>query len=255
MKKEQIQYFAGIIDSEGSFSMRVFQKGNSINLTGFKLEICDRDVLAPLADYFDLDINSQDRGANRKLIYNIRLGNKTGLIPFIELFLPYLNEKRVQAQLILDYFQLKREDKISKRFEFMDAFSGEKKSPSTTNVEFSLPYLAGIMDGDGYFNVVNSGHSGMNISIGLEQCYPYLAEYLQNKFGGSVSKRYPANYNHRERTTWTYSELEGTNKLIKEFAPYIIIKTQNIKNCEKLYKVKSAYLNFVKQMKAIRDYE
>jgi len=246
MKKELLQYYAGIIDSEGYFQLRYYHNSsNRINGLQFKLEMCDENIITFLANHYNVKVNTSDRGLNRQVIYSFILGPNTNLFKFCQDFIPYLNEKRRQAQLILDYNSLERGLKVSMSKHYANIFAIEKQHPSTEDINFSYPYLAGIMDGDGFFGIKQSGQNNMVLYCGLEQCYRHLAEYLYNTFNtGSLTVRPGRKENHREMYSWTAQGLEEVNKIIQQFSPYVLSKLEKVTQCETLYNLKKALNDF-----------
>lgn len=99
------------------------------------------------------------------------------------------------------------------------------------NIHF-LPYVAGIIDGEGYISI-RSDNDGEVMIIRMRDCE--VLQLIQNKFGGSLISVYDKKYN-----TYMYQFIianKKANELFKQVYPYLILKKENVKLCFRLREI------------------
>jgi hypothetical protein len=90
-------------------------------------------------------------------------------------------------------------------------------------------YLAGYLDGEGYFGIIPRFHkSSYAAKIKVASTNKETIDWLKNSFGGSVNKRTFPNKNNKDAYCWT---LEGKNILpfLLRIYPYLKIKREQCK--------------------------
>jgi hypothetical protein len=99
--------------------------------------------------------------------------------------------------------------------------STTKRKPFKRVNNTTLAYIAGIIDGEGYFCGVMSGKYG-SIRIGVVNCRKDLLKWLQSFFGGQIycKSKYPG-LSKLECWDWHVGEKKRFLKLMK---PYIKLK-------------------------------
>src|SRR5690606_28514060 len=126
---------------------------------------------------------------------------KNQLQTFIQKVIPFLNEKYSPASLTLEYLKLSKKDQQSRAKEFINRYSNEKYQ-CKRDIIFSYPYMAGIIDGDGYISVTKQSKNKLFIKFGIEQCFKHLPYFLREIFGGNVQVRNPKKISHRVSYVW-----------------------------------------------------
>lgn len=239
-----LQYLGGIIDSEGHFRLRDFKRKSTTSLGAeFKLDCTSEKIV----DFFISEIGLgrkyiQNRGEDRKLIYTVSIGKNQGLQIFIEKILPFLNEKYSSASIILQYLKLDRDNQKTKAEHFIKRYHNEKYE-SKRSIVFSYPYMAGIMDGDGYISITKQKTNKLFIKFGLEQCFKELPYFLRDKFGGNVQVRMPKKPTHRVSFIWN-PKMKEAKTICENCLSYMIEKQEYAKLLVKTIDVK---INLKKQ--------
>ncbi len=169
----------------------------------------------------------------------------------IKQVLPYLRVKREQAFLLLELQELKvnRRGAPELRFSSMERIRqrvlslnrGQIKPQADPSREQHrnrvaevkevevLAYLAGVMDGDGYFKMEKRRVKGMinphyRIKIGAGQVAPSLAiELLAETFGGTIRVRGDGHKGHSPLARWSLFDKSAVPAL-EALLPYLVIK-------------------------------
>lgn len=216
-----IKYLAGIFDSEGYVRIRKVKTSYSIEC---KIEMTNFEIIKLFSEKYNLKIKEFNRGVNRKLIYNVVLNSKElKETSFISDLLPHLNEKYYQLDCIKRLISgADRESCYQQYLFYKKNFSHEIINSPT------YEYLAGIIDGDGYlsmFNSINKGTGSFNkYSIGLEQRYKPLVDYMSREFGGSNScLRKTKSEKHNTTYSWQITTSDAL-KILNEIEPFMIEK-------------------------------
>ena len=217
---KDIQYIAGLFDAEGY--IRLTSKGG----VDTKLEMTDLECIKYYAEHFNLPIRTQVR-ANRKLIYNCTTSKHTMTKEVLTAMLPYLNEKYFQAKCVLMY--LKGGDLNTCHSAFV-----RNRYHDTIINKPSLNYIAGMMDGDGWISFQNSKHHGMQLTLGLQQCYKGLSTHLHKTYGGHLSTAPGKEVQHRSTTAWIISK-EKSLELIAHLKSFVIRNKKKIELIERYY--------------------
>ena len=95
----------------------------------------------------------------------------------------------------------------------------------TTNTK--LAYLAGIIDGEGCFNIYRSGKRprvDYALRVQIMNTSEALTDWLIANFGGTVIKR-PSNFGWKTRYEWFFCKSQ-IDELIVLTLPYLVIKTK-----------------------------
>ena len=233
-----IKYLAGIFDSEGYVRIRKVKTSYSIEC---KVEMTNLEIIELFAERYDLKIKECNRGIDRKLIYRVVLnGKQLRESSFISDLLPHLNEKYYQLDSIRRL--LSGENKEVCYQEYMIY---KKKFDHQIINQPSFEYLAGIIDGDGCINSINTGNSLYNkYSIGLEQRYKALIEYMSIKFNGSsISKRKIKSVKHNQTYSWQNTTSNSLQLLIG-IEPFLVEKKNK---CRIL-------INYINEMETFRKF-
>lgn len=221
------QYLAGIFDAEGYVRIRKnLNKGYGYSYTyEVRVYMCDLDIITLFSKQYDLKISSSNRGIDRKIAYYICLnGKQLRETSFIDDILPYLNEKRLQLQEIKNLI-LGIKDREDCYQDYMKA----KESFSHPIVgKLSYEYIAGVLDGDGWFTMFNASKDKTRFSainkfaFGLEQRYKPMIDYML-LFGGSVNQRPLLSDKHTQTWEWRINDKTMLPLLINIY-PYLVEK-------------------------------
>ena len=101
--KEGLCYLAGFFDGEGSIGL-YWNKAQKIYVPIIQVSNTNKTIIKELQDKFGGYVNSRQRKASYKLIWdwNIRDGKKR--IPyFIETMTPYLRQKKEEAKTLMEF--------------------------------------------------------------------------------------------------------------------------------------------------------
>ena len=216
-----IQYIAGLFDAEGY--IRLTPKGG----VDTKIEMTDLECIKYYADFFKLEIFQQDRGSNRKLIYHCRTSKHHKTREVLTAMLPYLNEKYFQAKCVLMYLNGGNLHVCHQAFEHYKHHNAIINKPS-------LSYLGGLIDGDGWASLQSTKTHGIQLAMGLKQCYAAMPTWLHTQYGGHISTALSKNTAHRDLTEWKISK-EKSLALIATLKPFVIRNKKKIELIERYY--------------------
>lgn len=240
-----IQYLAGIFDAEGYVRIRKTNYKNPSYTPEIRIYMCSKEIIEQFCNLYGSTLKVSNRGINRKTAYYTGLGvNGLKSTSFISDFLPYLNEKRIQLEEVKNLLDGTK-DKEKCYQDYMVAKTSFNH-PVIDNISYE--YLAGIMDGDGWFSMFNSSNNlnsiYNNFSVGLQQRYKPLVEYM-TKFGGSnviTNKVYDYN-SHVQTYSWNLN----TSKMLpflENILPFLIEKKEKCK----------LFIEYVKEFEKFRNY-
>ena len=244
-----IKYLAGIFDAEGYVRIRK-TKGNLAKNYSYtpevKVYMCDKIIIENFAKLYNLKVKTDNRGVDRKLAYHVTFGVKQlKETTFIDDFLPYLNEKRLQLNEVKKIL----EKESNKEECYNNYMLYKKKFNHPINDLLSFEYLAGIIDGDGWLTMFNGSKGNKAIynkfAIGLEQRYEPMVRYMLEKFGGNfLQKKIKDRINHTQTYEWkNYNSKEILNILIN-IEPFLIEKK----------KVCNRFIDYIKKYEEFREY-
>jgi len=226
-----IQYLAGIFDSEGYVRIRKItsKTTNKVSyISEIRIYMCNKEIVEQFSKIYNLKVYTGDRGKYRKISYCVIFNNKTlNNCSFLTDLLPYVNEKRLQLQCVFDLLNnIKPKEEC-----YQDYLIYKTKFDHPVINIPSYEYLAGIIDGDGWFSMFKSaiaGHPSMynKYSIGLQQRYRPMIEFMSNFGGSTVHKCKVYDYqSHIQTYSW-----QCTTALILPFiekiAPFLIEKKE-----------------------------
>lgn len=208
---EKFAYIAGIIDSDGSISLKYNYRIDGkrrVMIRGYviRIKMCDGIVVPIIAKW--LDINHLVSKGNKT--HSITFG-KSRAVNLINFILPYLYTKQERANLFLKAANIKKtnesytEDETSMWAECFDKLrylngrgkisEGNDDYERRTH-EFHWAWVAGIIDGDGSIMVNKWTISGriiqkpvMQINMTNHQTIAYLAEMFSIRIRTIDDKR------------------------------------------------------------------
>ncbi len=235
------KYLAGVFDSEGYVRIR------RTNQTAFtpeaKIYMTNYDIINEFSKLYNLPIKTENRGLDRKLCYYISFNVKTlKNTNFLKDLLPFLNEKRLQLQ---EVYNLLYSDK-SKLDCYRDYLIYKEGFDHPINGDLDYEYIAGVIDGDGWFTMFNLSKLSNSIinsfSFGLEQRYKPMIEYML-KFGGNVTTRpVKDKIKHIQTYEWKISKREMLD-LLEKIEPFLIEKK---KTC-------NLFINYIKKCNEMNE--
>lgn len=203
-----IKYLAGILDAEGYVRIRKSVPSKITGLSSYapevKIYMCYKPIVDEFAKLYGLTVKSDNRGLNRKVAYHVSIGSELlRTTTFIQDFLPYLNEKRLQLQAI---------DNLIKGIKTKEqCFQDYRIAKETFNHPIigilDYEYIAGIIDGDGWFSMFKGCKAKdsifNSIRFGLEQRYKPMIDYLAGLTASNVSMTKTKDVvNHKQTYVW-----------------------------------------------------
>lgn len=235
----ELAYAAGWFDAEGSFSIyrhssrpAIFSPSAAFNYVGDNQII--QFFLRLFGGHFCLGKTFQNKIIRRWKVQNTRL------FDFLKLIYPFLIYKKPQAALL---FKLRKTltqsrkgtkgrdflpehvlaSRISLKAEIEKRNAAFASAPGGTlrpdwNEEESLAYAAGLIDGDGSIYLDSRAHY---LTIELSGRAKTLPEWLQNYFGGSLSRV----KNNGEMWRWRIGG-EEAEKTVLRLSPFLKIKRE-----------------------------
>ena len=228
---EEIQYYAGLMDGDGSFALTT--KGGKINpLIKMQISLTEEaaEPIIQLADKLDCTLSKIEfseeykiknpRRRNTKPWYYLAIPKQKAWF-FLYLIYPYLLEKKEAAKKLFMY-QYK---------DFLET-GGESRFHQR---QFSYPYLAGYADAEGYYKYkLNKGKSKNKFAFVFKLTSTDIGhmDYLGNtllKLGYNVklSKITPKHLNGKrvkDQKTISLVGLQDLQKLYKHLMPFAKIK-------------------------------
>lgn len=246
-----IKYLAGIFDAEGYVRIRksvATSKGSYSYTAEIKLYMCDKNIVNRFAELYGLTVKSEHRYLNRKVVYYCTMGNnllKTN--SFIKDFLPYLNEKRKQLE---EVYNLLFTDKNNEKC-YQDYMIAKQQFTHSINGILSYEYIAGIIDGDGWFSMFNAGSAKQslynNYSVGLEQRYKPMIDYIASLTKDGVHKtKTKDTVNHVQTFAW-YCSTSRILPLLKNIEPFLIEKRNKCNIIINYIEKQEEFRNFTQQ--------
>jgi hypothetical protein len=243
-KHNRLRYLTGLIDGDGSFSIRFDSRA------GYQLTTCVYSTFRPLMKW----LVGQFGGAFRKMS---TVGNRkqkyqwyTSSLPLALAVAPHLLLKAEQGKIVRTYVSLGSERLPGVRQKLMDALSEAntfyvpvekihlRATIDPTKLDFA--YLAGLFDAEGSFTIHEHKYRGngrftsiARISNTDQRIFPWL----MTRFGGYMNA---GERDGKTEGTWI---LSGKNREphVLAMLPYLVIKKERaivylewIRHCRKL---------------------
>lgn len=241
-----LEYIAGIFDSEGHVRLR---PGKEQLISEASIGMTDKEPIEIIAKLFDnkMHCDSRESLINRKPLYYLTFGPNTGIVKFLNSIVPFLNEKRKSARIILEYLNLDiNTRKLQKEKYLLEYKNSFHYSRLNEPLYISYPYLAGIIDGDGCISCIfNNKNSNPSVRITLEQCYFDIAEYLYNQYKGNLYFRKIKSENHREKICWTLSKDDSIVSFISNIIDFLILKKKRASRVMLINKYRESLNKFI----------
>lgn len=242
-----IDYIIGILDSEGHVRIRRTQNKNYKAYFSCEVTISNtnKDIINFIVSKYPECVIQEHQRANRKKEYKAVFNHsvlKTS--SFLKDALSRSNEKYFQLLCIKNIFDIEKDNE-----QIYSEYLTHKKSFLHPIQNTPTPeYLAGIIDGDGWITLFNSSKGKPSIlnrtSVGLQQRYRPLVEYLALKLGSSVLKN-KVDLSCHTQTFSTYGSNYQIKRFVEEIYPFLIEKkykaslTIEYLNEEELFRKKS----------------
>lgn len=202
-----MKYIAGLFDAEGY--IRLTPKGGVDTCIG----MTSYDCIKFYADKFGLTIKTSKK-SNRKTMYTVRTSKHFKTKEVLMALLPYLNEKYFQAKCVLMYLN-------GKNLAVCHTLYTKNRYHNYIINKPSIPYLAGLIDGDGWASFLGKKGEQIHLTMGLKQCFKAMPVFLQKTYGGYIG-HYPGKYiGCRPLAEWVISK-ESSLKLIDALEPFCI---------------------------------
>jgi hypothetical protein len=269
-KELDYAYIAGCMDADGYFQLNNREKENKTYFIRIGINQVKIDSIKLINNYFNCSIRQNNPKGNRNIQYclHIKSNNK---IKFLKKVIPYLVIKKHQAEICLqmeehiDWLkksipynrnshgaiiggrQIPLKEKIY-RDQLYNNFIDSYKSYTTNSIidfyknndlQLAYSYIAGLMDGDGYFGISKKYLPRImieQITIGSLQLINYF-------FPTKITIR---KENVQKKAQKTYSISIGSEKIssfLNCIIPYLRIKKQQAENLLVLQKNINKYNN------------
>lgn len=119
--------------------------------------------------------------------------------------------------------------------------------------EIELGYAAGLIDGEGCIHVQKVGASNcragfyFRVQVTVDMVNVILPYWMQQHFGGWVSKKKPAKQGYRDHYCWTVTSWTA-HSFLKQVLPYLKLKTLQAKYAMEFQELKqrASYIGQVK---------
>lgn len=240
---EQLAYLAGYTDGDGCFFIRKAK-------TRFRNRFYISSTYKPVLDYFSKTYGCPVRKNHTKLshwkqqyIWFITGVNAAILINGI---LPFLVEKRFQAEIFIKFIQ---ETSKEKRYHYMEQMKEARLSFITENTisdirnfpiigfqnNYEFAYLAGLIDSECSLNInkykpKNSKKFVYKTVLCCNNSSADIFYWLHQRMGGSMTflNRNSKNHDHSNQINW---KLSGKKlfPILHEVLPYLINKKEQCK--------------------------
>ena len=94
-----------------------------------------------------------------------------------------------------------------------------------------LAYFAGLMDGEGCFNInFNKRRETYQARLTMTNTNTLLVNWCADKFGGKVYLRKKYNIRHKEKWEWMcWGNKESLVRILKDIFPYLVGKKEQCK--------------------------
>lgn len=92
--------------------------------------------------------------------------------------------------------------------------------------ETTLAYLAGILDGEGYFGIFENRPGYYTVAIKCNMCEPEAVRLLKAEFGGSLKLRVQAKKHWRPFYSWQLYGRKQIARMLTVILPYLRIKRE-----------------------------
>lgn len=251
--ESDLQWLAGIIDSEGSIELRYSKckrKGYSIavRVARMRIKMCDRLAVPRVARIIDRGYQNNEYAQSVCVIG----GSLRRLLPQL---IPYLYTKQPQAKLVLQALDIKAGeattylteeslvwDSLFKKVAVLNkrGLAAEIDTYQRTHT-FSWPWLAGFVDGDGTIMLGKFGRiikPILKISLAHLPTISYLAEKLGrgelSSGGGKGNKR-----SIRAIRLMSNDLLQ----VLPEIIPYLVVKKKHAELALEIVRLRAAVPN------------
>lgn len=235
MDKENLDmaYAAGALDGDGSFYICRRENKKSIKyVAGVNIGKSSKQLIDFFSDRFEGNIDQ--RGDH----YRFAISCSKRLIPFLEKIIPYINTKKNQAAILLNWLKegMPNKEETYLAFKNINQERVDELEPANDCIieePLKWAYLAGLMDTDGCFminkrnnhNKMKSPNHTARISFGEVDARPL--SYIKNVFPfGTVNKKDYSNTKNG-RFVWELVVIEEIKEFLNRILPYMLVKKPN----------------------------
>lgn len=235
--EEQRAWLAGLMDAEGTFTMRVTEQSAVVTVYNNEVKMLEEAVKILGMGKIEKVLRKK-RSDKHADAFMLTFQNQREVCKSIEVVLPYLRLKRKQAELLKRSCQLARCD----RFEIINEVHAlnakghiisynEKNFTKTVEYSFiSSTYFAGYLEGDGTFGFLPHKFGGFYPVVVLIGTKLELFKELQNIFGGYLHVR------SKEKTPegWSrkielaYQDKRSVKEVLQRVRPYIKTRREEL---------------------------
>lgn len=233
MTEKTKAYMAGIMDGDRCFMVA---RGNHGSYVNYRPLICFTNGSRPLLEWavkhFGGCLHRQKahlstNGYVSKELFHWRLYGRTSVRSFLASLIPYLMEKKQQAQLLLDYVNLEGRNVPSERETIYLRLREMKQSGCVTtdtlnDSKTSHAYLAGIMDTEGHLSLFRTPQGCYNNRIGITNSFRPVLEAANYLYGGGIAP--VGNKKGKPCSVWYISNRKTIESCLLQTLPYLVAK-------------------------------
>ena len=237
MKKSiLVAHAAGIIDGEGCFGIHCGAKDRAYSPV-LQVVMTQRKPLDQLLGLFGGSIcqHKFTEGYRQAFHYTVKCG---GAVRLAEQVLPYLIEKRSQAEVMIElgkniaeWNAKKRyrgnlpDDVIDYRSDLKNKISQLKLRPVLTSEPRNLPvrenlaYFAGLLEAEGCFSILHGPGNSFAATVTVQMCSRAVLSAIRETFAGTVIFR-PKTAPHKDIYMWRVKGRLAAD-VCRGIAPYL----------------------------------
>lgn len=235
MKEKTKAYMAGLLDAEGSFYIGRFARPHGIISYNPDVRISSKHL--PTIKWAVQNFGGTYY-ASRDGEYSWQYSSQIHAGRFLDLVIPYLVLKRLEAEVLRQYISLDGKPNPAVREKlFRECQRLKNRSSLTTNTpNFPITqknlrnaYFAGFFDGDGWASITKAGRpdGGKQYQrfVALSQTDSGMAKHLKTVYGGTIDFR-PAKPNCLPQYQWAVRSSQQQEIFLLSVIPYLIEKRE-----------------------------
>lgn len=256
-------YAAGYIDGDGCFHIRKQFIKNRLSpklMGNLVISSVNKDILDWFKQSFSGTVFKAKQKESLKIkrhkpLYYYSIRKRDG-VPFVINILPFLVEKREEAQLFIDFSHcsdlkqadifiqqiktLKNDINLVRR-DMKEEFEKNRNTIIPTQEDFA--YLAGLIDAEACFGInrykdKNKPNFLYKITLMLNNTKAPVFKWLLERFGGTIHFKDRSKYiNHKDQMQWQLSSKSLAN-ILNDIYPFLKYKQPVCKELIRFYETK-----------------
>lgn len=250
---DELKWLAGIIDSEGSFSISLrvserYKMGAKCHI--LKIITTDSVIVPKICAMFNSPMFLKQPSGEAKSVANGVAFTGFKLRSLLPLIIPYLYIKQPQSKIMLKAINIKNGESSPYTMEENRLWDSLKNAMTELNLrgkdapldiierdhQFTWPWVAGLVDGDGsiyvdkclrrYKGKISGETNRPTLKITL--AHPKTIEYLCDKFNINSLKAGKVRGNRRLTTSMRLL-FKNLSRILPKIEPYLVLKREKAK--------------------------